>query len=425
MGGTLLIKNIPELVTCSGFEAKAGPAMADLGIILNGAVFIEDGIINAVGTTDQLCKEKNAFTGKTIDATGKAVLPGFVDPHTHLVFAGYRPEEFARRLKGDSYLNILGRGGGILSTVQATRKASSERLVHTALERLDVFLSQGVTTVEGKSGYGLDLTTEIKQLAVMKTLNERHPVDIVPTFLGAHAVPEKYRGKTDDYVAYVADTVLPTVAEGNLAEFCDVFCEKNVFSVAQSRQLLEKARAVGLKIKLHADEMSTLGGAELAASLKAVSADHLLRASDQGIQQMARAGVVAVLLPLTAFCLREPYARARHIIDQGCPVALATDLNPGSAFTSSIPLVIALATLYMDMSTEETVTALTLNAAAAVGRAKQIGSIDVGKKADLMLLSFPSYRFLPYYTGANSVQMVIKKGYIAYHNRGKGEEDAC
>lgn len=425
MGGSILIKNIPELVTCSGFEAKIGKKMNDLGIISNGAVVVEDGIIRDVGATDSLCRGKNTFTGKVIDATGKAVLPGLVDPHTHLVFAGYRPDEFAWRLKGDSYLDILDRGGGILSTVRATRKASKEMLVDTALERLNIFLSQGVTTVEGKSGYGLDLATELKQLGVMKTLNERHPVDIVPTFLGAHAIPEEYRGRSDDYIAYVADTVLPQVADLKLAEFCDIFCEKKVFSVAQSRRLLERAKAAGLKPKLHADEMTPLGGAELAAFLKAVSADHLLRASDEGIRQMAQAGVVAVLLPLTAFCLREPYPRARYIIDQECPVALATDLNPGSAFTASIPLVIALATLYMGMTTEEAVTALTLNAAAAVGRAKSIGSINVGKKGDLLLLRFPSYRFLSYHTGANSVQTVIKDGHIVYDRRMKGEENAC
>ena len=424
MGVNLLIKNIPELVTCSGVAAKAGAEMNDLGVIPNGAVLIENGIISAIGTTESLGTAEEIFSGNVMDAAGRAVLPGFVDPHTHFVFAGYRPEEFDWRLKGDSYLDIHKRGGGILSTVRATRQASAEVLISTARERLDRFLAQGVTTVEGKSGYGLDLATELKQLEVMKALENRHPVDIVPTFLGAHAIPEEYKTRANAYIAYVADRVLPEVAGRRLAEFCDVFCEQGVFSVDQSRRLLERARALGLTPKLHADEMTSCGGAELAASLQAVSADHLLRASDNGIGQMARAGVVAVLLPLTAFCLREPYARARFIIDQGCPVALATDFNPGSAFTASIPLVIALATLYMGMSTEEAVTALTLNAAAAVGRAKTIGSIDVGKKADLTVLSFPSYRFLPYHTGANSVQLVIKDGRVVYDRHCKGDTHA-
>lgn len=395
--------------------------MSALGIIRDGAVLIRDGLIRAVGSMSDLgVSEKPPAGTQVIDAAGKAVLPGFVDPHTHLVFAGDRPDEFAWRLQGDGYLDILGRGGGILRTVRATRRASRQALATSARNRLNAFLSQGVTTVEGKSGYGLDLETEIKQLEVMGTLDADHPVDIVPTFLGAHAVPEEFKGKADDYIRFVSDKVLPVVAGRRLAAFCDIFCEKNIFSVSQSRRLLEKAEKLGLKLKLHADEMTQNGGATLAAALGAVSADHLLRASDEGIARMARAGVVAVLLPLTAFCLREPYARARFIIDRGCPVALATDLNPGSAFTASIPLVIALATLYMGMTTEEVVTALTLNAAAAVGRADRIGSIDVGKKGDLILLAFPSYRYLPYHTGANSVETVIKDGNVVFENREGG-----
>ncbi|MDX9787554.1 MAG: imidazolonepropionase [Desulfobacterales bacterium] len=388
--------------------------MNELGIIKDGAVLIQDGIITAVGTTQALCTEKKPPLATVIDASGKAVLPGFVDPHTHLVFAGDRPDEFAARLRGDHYLDILARGGGILSTVRATRRASMDMLSAGAIKHLNAFLAQGVTTVEGKSGYGLDLKTEVKQLQVMRTLNASHFVDIVPTYLGAHAISEEYAGNADAYIQFMIDAVLPEVVSGELAQFCDVFCEKNIFSVTQSRKLLEKAKMAGLKLKLHADEITQIGGAELAAELGAVSADHLLQASDEGIRQMARAGVVAVLLPLTAFCLREPYPRARFIVDQGCPVALATDLNPGSAFSGSIPLVIALATLTMGMTTEEVVSALTLNAAAAVGRADTIGSIDVGKKGDLILLAFPSYRYLPYHTGVNLVDTVVKDGSIVF-----------
>jgi len=306
-----------------------------------------------------------------------------------------------------------------LSTVSATRKAGEKELTAAAGSRLDRLLAHGVTTVEGKSGYGLDLKTEVKQLQVMATLNKRHPIDIIPTFLGAHAIADEYRGRADAFIGYMADEVLPVVADLKLAEFCDVFCETGVFSVAQSRRLLEKARQSGMKLKLHADEMTPLGGAELAADLGAVSADHLLFASDEGIGRMAAAGVVAVLLPATAFCLKARYARARAMIDAGCPVALATDLNPGSAFTESIPLLFALATLHMGMRIEEAVSALTINAAAAIGRPEQIGSIDVGKKGDVILLEFPSYRYLPYHTATNSVEIVVKAGRIVFDNTKK------
>jgi imidazolonepropionase len=271
-------------------------------------------------------------------------------------------------------------------------------------------LSFGVTTVEGKSGYGLDRETEIKQLEVMARLNQIHYLDLVPTFLGAHAVPEEYKGKQDAFIDFMAADVLPQVVDQNLAEFCDIFCEKSVFSVEQSRRLLSRAKDLGLKLKLHADEIIQLGGAELAAELGAVSADHLLQASDQGIRDMAAAGVVATLLPATAFSLREPYADGRKMIDSNCAVALATDFNPGSCFTESIPLVFALATLYMNITTEEAISALTLNAAAALDRAEQIGSIDAGKKGDLIILEFPSYTYIPYHLGVSTVEKVIKQG---------------
>lgn len=393
--------------------------MSDLRIIEDGAVVVEKGRITAVGKTEAVLKGITHPFDTVIDAAGKAVLPGFVDPHTHLVFAGHRAEEFAWRLRGDRYLDILARGGGILDTVRATRRAGKEELMRASLDRLNRLLAHGVTTVEGKSGYGLDLDTEVKQLEVMADLNRCHPIDIVPTFLGAHAIPEAYRGRADAFTGFMADEVLPRVAELKLAGFCDVFCETGVFSVAQSRRILEKARKLELKLKLHADEMTPLGGAELAADLGAVSADHLLFASDEGIRRMACAGVVAVLLPATAFCLKAPYARARFMIDEGCPVALATDLNPGSAFTESIPLLFALATIHMGMRIEEAVTALTINAAAAIGRADEIGSIDVGKRGDLILLEFPSYRYLPYHTAVNSVELVVKAGEIVLDAREK------
>ena len=410
--GSLVIKNAAELVTCSGFAAKKGEEMSRLGIFRDGALVIEDGTITRVGPTNDVLDGIDLSSFPVMDAAGKAVLPGFIDPHTHFVFGGYRAEEFSWRLRGDSYMSIMERGGGIVNSVRATRNATKEELIDLGRKRLDRMLSFGVTTVEGKSGYGLDDETEIRQLDVMRELDATHPVDVAATFLGAHAVPEEYRGNGDGFIDFLASRVLPEVSRLKLADFCDVFCEKGVFSVAQSESFLEEAKAYGLRIKLHADEMTMLGGAELAARLGAISADHLLYASDQGIADMARAGVMAVLLPGTAFSLKEPYARARFMIDNGCPVALATDFNPGSCFTESIPLIFALATLYMGMSPEETLTAFTINAAAAIGREQRIGSLDVGKAGDVVVLEFPSYLYLPYHLGVNCVEKVVKNGRV-------------
>jgi imidazolonepropionase len=425
MNGNLIIKNAAELVTCSGFEAKKGREMSELHIIPDGAVVVKEGKIESVGKTGdvmaELDKSKFDLSGfDIIDAQGKAVLPGFVDSHTHFIFGGYRAEEFSWRLRGDSYMEIMQRGGGIVNTVQATRDAAAEELIQSGIKRLDSMLSFGVTTVEGKSGYGLDHDTEIKQLQVMADLDRIHYMDIVPTFLGAHAVPKEYKGKEDAFIDFMTGEVIPEVSERELAEFCDIFCEQNVFSVAQSRRLLSKAQEMGFKVKLHADEIVPIGGAELAAELGAVSADHLLQASDEGIHKMAQAGVVATLLPATAFSLKEPYARGRYIIDTNCAVALATDFNPGSCFTESIPLIFALATLYMNITIEEALTALTINGAAALDRADLIGSIDIGKHGDLIVLEFPSYKFIPYHLGVSTIEKVIKKGNLVFDREKRG-----
>jgi len=425
MNGNLLIKNASQLVTCSGFKAKAGKDMADLCVIEDGAVVIEGGLISEVGTSEAVLAERDEPSYrsggfKVIDAANRAVLPGFVDSHTHFVFGGNRAEEFSWRLSGIAYMEIMKRGGGIANTVESTRSATKEELIRTGARWLESMLSFGVTTVEGKSGYGLDGDTEIKQLEAMAELDNMQPVDIVKTFLGAHAVPEAYTGNEDAFIDFLIDAVIPDVSDKNLAEFCDIFCEQNVFSVAQSRRLLLAAEQSGLKPKLHADEIVQLGGAELAAEIGAVSADHLLHASDKGIQRMAKAGVVATLLPITAFSLKEPYARGRYMIDQGCAVALATDFNPGSCFSESIPLLIALAALYMNLTTEEVITALTINGAAALDRASTIGSIDSGKWGDVVLLEFPSYHYLPYHIGVNTVEKVVKKGNLVFDKKKGG-----
>ena len=421
--GNILIKNASEVVTCSGFEAKTGKEMSDLKIIYDGAVIIEEGIIKAVDKTDkvlQFFEDTNDY--QVIDASGKSVLPGFVDSHTHFVFGGYRAEEFCWRLSGISYMDIMQRGGGIANSVKATRAASKKELYNSGMKRLDSMLSLGVTTVEGKSGYGLDCKTEIKQLEVMDELDRAHPIDVVKTFLGAHAVPEEYKGKEEKFIDYIIKEVLSVVVEKKLAEFCDVFCEKNVFSIEQSKRLLLRAKEMGLGLKLHADEIVQLGGAELAAELGAVSADHLLRASERGIKEMAKVGVVATLLPGTAFSLKEPYPKARYMIDKQCAVALATDMNPGSCFTESIPLIFALATIYMNMTVEEAVSALTINGAAALNRAETVGSIDIGKKGDIVILEFPSYKYIPYHLGVSCVEKVIKNGRIVFDKERKGEK---
>ena len=414
MNGNLIVIHAAELATSQGGQARCGQAMNDLHLVPDGAVCIEKGIITAVGPTDEILAAVDSRAFTVIDASGRAVLPGFVDSHTHFIFGGYRADEFAWRLQGMSYMEIMSRGGGIVSTVAATRQADLETLVQDGRRRLDSMLSFGVTTVEGKSGYGLDRDTELRQLEAMALLEQEHPVDIVPTFLGAHAVPKDYPGGAEAYLDFVMTEVLPAAADGGLAEFCDIFCEDKVFSVNQSRRLLALARKSGFKLTLHADEIVPLGGTELAVEVGAISADHLLHASDAGIQGMADSGVVATLLPITAFGLKEPYARARTMIDRGCAVALATDLNPGSCFSNSLPLLVALATLYMGMTPEEALTAITLNGAAAVDRADRTGSLEAGKQGDVVILEYPSYRFMPYHIGVNTVEKVIKNGNLVF-----------
>ena len=408
----LVITNA-NLYTPTGTTARRGAEMGEILHIEKAGIVIEDGVIRWVGPDTELPQQDDSADEEIyMDAIGRAVIPGFVDSHTHLIFGGYRPDEFGWRLKGDTYMSIMERGGGIQSTVNATREAGEVELREKAEWFLEEMSQMGVTTVEAKSGYGLDTETELRMLRVIKALanDSDRKVDVVSTFLGAHAVPKEYAGRTADYVDLMIREMLPEAKE--LAEFADIFTEKNVFEIEDSRRYLQAAKDLGYKLKLHADEIVQLGGAELAAETGAVSADHLLHVSDEGIRRMAQAGTVATLLPLTAFALKEPYAPARKFIEAGAAVALATDLNPGSCFSGSIPLTLALACIYMGMSVEETLTALTLNGAAAVDRADRIGSIEAGKQADLLILHFDTLSCLPYYVGMNTVDAVIKRGEV-------------
>lgn len=411
----LIIRNA-ILTTPLGHSARKGSAMTEVVTISDATVIVVDGIILFAGASSEMPALPEGVEFREIDAKGNAVIPGFVDSHTHLIFGGYRPDEFDWRMKGDSYMSIMERGGGIQSTVNATREAGVSELVEKARWFVNRMVHMGVTTVEAKSGYGLSLDSEVKMLEAISALSSdpETKLRVVATFLGAHAVPKEYKGRTDEYVDLIIKEMLPVVRDK--AEFFDIFTEKNVFEIEESRKLLNAAKAAGMKLKLHADEIVTLGGAELAAEVGAVSADHLLHVSDEGVRRMAEAGVVATLLPLTAFTLKEPYAPARKFIDAGAAVALATDLNPGSCFSGSIPLTIALACIYMGMTIEETITALTLNGAAAVGLADKTGSLEAGKSADILILHFDNFRMLPYYVGMNCVKTVISQGRIVAEN---------
>jgi imidazolonepropionase len=376
-----------------------------------GALVTENGLVAAVGPQDRVLAEwKDASFNLETDCRGLCLVPGFVDPHTHMCFAGLREAEFDLRLSGTPYLEILARGGGILSSVRAVAEATEQALLESTLGTVTRALGLGTTTVEIKSGYGLDTENELKMLRVIHRIGRTTPLDVVPTFLGAHAVPPAFRNDPDRFVDLVVGEMLPAVARQGIARYCDVFCETGVFSVDQSRRILEAARTLGLGVKIHADEVNDLGGAGLAAELRAASADHLLAAGEENLGRMREAGVVATLLPATAHSLRKPFARARHMIDSGLPVALATDCNPGSSFTESMPFVVGLAVLNMGMSPGEALTAATLNAAYAIGAAGAAGSLDPGKQADFLLLSGTSPAILAYHAGVSPVQAVYKLG---------------
>lgn len=405
----LLVKNVGQLLTLRSEGPKTGKDLGELGIVDGGAVAVRDGKICWVGKTG----EADIAAGETIDARGRVVMPGFVDPHTHLVFAGSREDEFELRLKGASYSEIAQKGGGIRSTVRATREASEDELFESAKRRLDAMLSWGTTTVEAKSGYGLTAADELKLLRVIRRLNAEHKVDVIATFLGAHEVPQEYRDNRKAYLDLLTAELIPEVARQGLAEFCDVFCERGVFDRDESERVLKKGEEFGLRPKIHADQLSSFGGAELAGKVKAVSAAHLNYPSDEGLTAVKDAGTVAVLLPGADLFLRGMEGPpARKMIDLGIPVALATDFNPGSSPLQAMPIVLSLACLILRLTPAEAIAASTLNSAYAIDRGESIGSIEVGKDADLLLLDVQDYREIPYWFGSNPVDVVIKGGEI-------------
>lgn len=411
----LLIHSASQLLTLASPDGpQRGGGMGSLGLIENGAVAVRDGQVLMTGPTSSLRSQVEA--AREMDASGQVVMPGFVDPHTHVVFAGQRADEFEQRIAGATYLEIMAAGGGIMSTVRATRQARVSDLVTQTLPRLDDMLAHGTTTVEAKTGYGLNVADELKMLEAIHRLDAAHPIDLVPTFLGAHAIPIEYQGHADAFTDLVVEEMLPAFAPSvgkSPPLFCDVFCEDGAFSLAQSRRVLERAKGLGFGLKIHADEFRPLGGTGLAVELGAVSADHLVCTPPDEIKTLGRSQTVAVALPGTPFGLgHHEYTPARAIIEAGGALALATDLNPGTCYCASMQFMIALACRYMRLTPAEAIVAATINSAHAVGLGDDLGSLERGKQADILVLNVASYQYLGYRFGGNLVDKVIKRGQV-------------
>ena len=405
---SLAVLHASQLVTLAGPKRpRSGAEMLELAIIRNGGVLIRDGRVGIVGTSDEI--EKNAGNAEVVDAGGRVVLPGFVDAHTHLVFAGNRLDDFERRARGETYEQIAKAGGGIWSTVEKTRAASDVDLLAQAKKHAHWFLRCGTTTVEAKSGYGLTREDELKILRVMRRLNEETPLEIVPTFLGAHAVPREI--SADEYLDLVVNDMLPRVVSEKLAEFCDVFCEAGYFNIEQSKRILDAAKRLGLKLRIHADQLSSSGAAKLAAESKATTADHLEKTGEEGIAALRSAGVQPVLLPGSVYALgSRHYPRVREMIEAGLAVVIATDFNPGSSPTPSMPMILSLACTQMKMSPAEAITASTINAAYSLGRGEKIGSLEAGKLANFSVFDCEDYRELAYWFGVPQASSVYVQG---------------
>jgi len=416
----LLILN-GRIATLRGFSDKPqrGSDFGRLGLT-DGALAIQGDKILAVGPLEQVSRQVELSSARIIDAGGRLVAPGLIDPHTHVVHCGSREMEYGMRLAGTPYIDILKAGGGILSSVRKVRQASVAEMVAQTEKSLRRMLSFGVTTVESKSGYGLDTDSEVKMLQAMEILNHIQPVDLVPTFMGAHAIPEEYKDDSDEFVRIVIEEMLPRVKE--LAVFCDVFCEEHVFSIEQTRRIFKAAREHGLGLKLHADELAPTGGAQLAAEMGAVSADHLLCVDSDGITALAKSDTIAVLLPGTSFNLMSNYAPAREMLEAGVAIALSTDYNPGSCPTENLQLIMTLGCLKLGLSPSQVLAAVTINAAHALKRADSIGSLEEGKQADLVIFDADNEAYLPYHFGINHTWLVVKSGKVAFK---KHEEDCC
>ncbi|MEE9443909.1 MAG: imidazolonepropionase [candidate division Zixibacteria bacterium] len=411
---TLLIEDIGQLISMRGSVPRRGTAMSEIGLIENGFVAVSGETVTAIGSGDKKSgKIDPAENCVVISAENKVVTPGLIDPHTHPVFAGTRELEFEMRLSGKSYMEIARAGGGIRASVRCLREADEKSLMERTRKTIDTLMSYGVTSMEAKSGYGLSTKSEIKMLEAIQKLNEQESMDLYPTFLGAHEIPDEYRDNRDAYVDLVINEMIPAVAEQNLALFCDVFCEEGVFTVDESRKILMAARQAGMKPKLHADEIKSTGGAELAVELDAVSADHLGCISKAGIRQLANSDTVAVLLPGTAFALDlKESAPAREMIEKGVIVALSTDCNPGSSMTESLPMIISLAAVKLKMTAAESLSAVTVNAACAIGQGERLGRLEKNLPADIVIWDMEDYRELPYHYGVNLVDTVIKNGKV-------------
>ncbi len=416
----ILLTNIGQVATLQGYSdsPKTGAEMKELSIIEGGAIAIKDGIITAVGTTAEVLAHITEMPDlPPLEFPDMLATPGFIDSHTHLTFGGSRENDFAMKQSGKSYMEILAAGGGILNTLKSTRSATQEQLTSNAFSYAESMLTSGTTTIEAKSGYGLNIESELKMLKSIDDLRQKIPAELVSTFLGAHAIPPEFEGRPDGYVDLVINEMIPAVTDAGLATFCDVFCERGVFDVDQSRNILRAAKCSGMKLKVHADEIVQLGGAELAAEMGATSADHLLMASDDGLEAMLKTGTIATLLPATAFSLNTNYADGRKMIDMGLPVALATDFNPNCA-NESIFFTIALACYKMKMQPREALSAVTINAAHALDMGGMLGSLEIGKRADILILDCPNPEYLTWRFGVNLVHTVVSNGRVIHTRLG-------